>query len=62
MARLVEGVQDPAAQYRVVFPLREPRVRRAELRAAPGCEMSRSTRIDAMITPAWHTATTVFPA
>ena len=46
----------------VVLPLGEPGVGGPQVRARPAWAMPSSTRIDAMITPAWHTATTVWPA
>ena len=60
MAGLVERVQRPPVQ-RLPLPLGEPGVRGPQPGAGAGRPMPRSTRIDAMITPAWHTATTVRP-
>ena len=50
MAGVVEGVQHPPVERRVVLPLGEPGVRGRSRAPVPGWGMARSTGIDAMIT------------
>ena len=59
---VVEAVEGPAIKLGVVLPLGETGVARLQAGASARRGMPSSNRIDAMITPAWHTATTVCPS